>query len=328
MSGVKGVVLKGAAALALVVVLAAGGLSGVALTRWDRTFDAPYPSIEASDDPAVIEYGRYLVYGPMHCAYCHTPKSQHAALDAGEMLPLIGGYTVAIPPGRFHMPNLTPDPETGIGRRTDAELARVLRHGVRADGRVAMPFMEFQQMSDADLTAVISYLRSQPPVRNAVPEHELTLLGKTILATMLGPKGPASTPPAASPPVAPTLERGRYLAHVAGQCFSCHTDRNLMDGSFIGPAFAGGHPFPSTDDPSVVYVSTNLTPDPETGALSGWSEDQFVARFRAGPVLSGSSMPWGAFARVAEDDLRAIYRYLNSLDPVHNDVRPAVREAR
>jgi mono/diheme cytochrome c family protein len=328
MSGAKGVVLKLAAVLVGLVVVAGAGVSGVALTRWDRTFEAPYPAIEASDDEAVIEYGRYLVYGPMHCAYCHTPKSQHKALDAGETLPLIGGYTVSIPPGRFHMPNLTPDPETGIGRRTDAELARVLRHGVRADGRVAMPFMEFQQMSDADLRAVISYLRSQPAVRHEVPDHELTLLGKTVLATVLKPKGPSSPPPAESPPVAPTVERGRYLAHVAGQCFSCHTDRNLMDGSFTGPPFAGGHPFPSTDDPSIVYVSPNLTPDPETGVLARWGEDDFVARFRAGPVLPGSSMPWGAFARIAEDDLRALFRYLNSLDPVHHDVDPVVREAR
>lgn len=323
----KRIVLRVVGGLAVLLVLAGGGLASVAHTRWDRTFEAPYPAIEASTDEAVIEYGRYLVYGPMHCAYCHTPKEQWPAIDAGETPPLIGGYSITIPPGTFHMPNLTPDEETGIGRRTDGELARLIRHQVRADGRAAMPFMEFQQMSDADLRAVLSFLRSQEPVRHAVPEHELSFIGKAILAMVIKPKGPPAAPPAESPPFAATVERGEYLANVAAQCFGCHTERNQMDGSFVGPRFAGGNPFPSDDDPSKVFVSPNLTPDPATGVLSGWSEDHFIARFRAGRILKGSPMPWGAFARITEEDLRALYRYLVSLDPVENDVGPAVQPA-
>jgi mono/diheme cytochrome c family protein len=325
---VKRIALRAGLVMVLLVVLTGGGVTGVALTRWDRTFEAPYPAIAATDDPAVIEYGRYLVYGPMHCAYCHTPKSQHAALDAGETLPLIGGYTVTIPPGKFHMPNLTPDPETGIGGRTDGELARILRYGVRADGRAAIPFMEYTGMTDSDLRAVISYLRSQPPVRNPIPDHELTFLGKAVLATVIRPALTETTPPVESPPVAPTIERGRYLAHVAGQCFACHTDRNLASGKFIGEPFAGGHRFPNESDPTVEFVSPNLTPDPETGIARLWTEDRFVARFQAGPVLHGSNMPWGAYARMEEDDVRAIYRYLQTVSPVHQDVGPTRRDVR
>jgi mono/diheme cytochrome c family protein len=310
--------------LVLVATLAGAGLTGVTYARWDRTFDAPYPVIEATTDAAVVEQGRYLVYGPMHCAYCHTPKEQWPQIEAGESVPLIGGYSISIPPGTFHAPNLTPDPETGIGRRTDGELARLIRHQVRADGRVAVPFMEFQDMSDEDLRAVISYLRSQEPVRHEVPDHELTFLGKAILATVLKPQGPSATPPARSPAVAPTLERGEYLANVAAQCAGCHTERNQMDGSYIGPRFSGGGTFPSDDDPSMEFVSPNLTPD-ATGVLSGWSEDQFVDRFRAGRLLEGSAMPWGAFSRMETDDLRALYRYLMSLDPVPSDVGPTLR---
>lgn len=77
------------------------------------------------------------------------------------VVPLRGGMVFAIPPGDFHTPNLTPDDETGIGKRTDAELARMIRHSVRADGRSAIPFMEFQHLSDDEL------LDKQP--RNAVP---------------------------------------------------------------------------------------------------------------------------------------------------------------
>lgn len=322
----KRIVLKVAGVLGVLLVLAGGGLAAVSYAGWDRTFEAPYPDIEATTDPEVVEYGRYLVYGPLHCASCHTPKEQWPALAAGETPPLIGGYSITIPPGTFYMPNLTPDPETGIGERTDGELARVLRHGVRADGRVVIPFMEFQELSDADLRAVISYLRSQEPVRHPVPEHELTFLGRAVLALAMEPKGPEATPPAESPPPAPTVERGAYLAKVA-QCAGCHTRRNNMDGSFIGERFAGGHAFPSEEDPGTVFVSPNLTPDPATGLITGWSEERFMTRFRAGEVLEGSPMPWSAFSRMHDDDLRALFRYLRSLEPVENDVGSTLQEA-
>jgi mono/diheme cytochrome c family protein len=311
--------------LVMLMTLAGMGLTGVTYARWDRTFDAPYPGIEASSDPDIVELGRYLVFGPMHCAYCHTPKEQWPRLVAGETLPMIGGYSFTIPPGTFHTPNITPDDETGIGRRTDAELARTIRHQVRPDGRAALPFMEFQNISDADLRAIISYLRSQEPVRHAVPDHQLTFLGKAVLATVIKPQGPAGTPPAESPPIAPTIERGEYLANRAAQCFGCHTNRSMMDGKYIGPRFAGGLVMDSDEDSSIQFVSPNLTPDPATGAVSGWTEDQFVTRFRSGTLLKGSPMPWTAFGRMHDDDLRALYRYLHSLEPVVNDVGVTMR---
>jgi hypothetical protein len=73
--------------------------------------------------------------------------------------------------------NLTRDPETGIGRRSDAEVARILRFGVRADGRAAFPLMELQ-LSDEDLTSILSYLRAQRATAHAVPEHQLTRSGR------------------------------------------------------------------------------------------------------------------------------------------------------
>lgn len=317
--------LKVLAAVAGVALLLALLVVGVAQTRWDRTFEAPFPEIASTDDPDVIEHGRYLVYGPMHCAYCHTPKSEWPAIDAGETPPLRGGYAIDIPPGRFHTPNLTPDPETGIGRRTDAELARVLRNGVRHDGRAAVPFMEYQDASDEDLVAVISFLRSQEPVRNEVPDHELRFLGKLVLATVLGPAGPNAAPPARAPAVAPTVERGAYVARTLAQCLSCHTERRQSDGAFVGPEFAGGGLFEHAEDPEVQIVSPNITFAPESGVVAGWTEDDFVQRFHSGVGLTGSPMPWGAFQRMAEEDLRAVYRFLASLEPVENDIGPIVR---
>ena len=109
--------------------------------RWTRTFDAPYPAITATADPATVARGRYLVFGPAACAYCHVPREDWGALDAGAMPPLSGNHLFRLPFGEFYSPNLTPDAETGIGRRSDGALARVLRFGVRADGRAAFPLM-------------------------------------------------------------------------------------------------------------------------------------------------------------------------------------------
>jgi hypothetical protein len=69
-------------------------------------------------------------------------------------------------------------------------------------------------------------------------------------------------------------------------------------------------------DPTRVYVSANLTPDPATSPIGRWSEDVFVARFRGGERLAGTPMPWGAYARMTDDDLRSVYRYLRTLPPI------------
>lgn len=310
-------------------VLAGLPLAGVAGTLvaaelgWQRTFSAPEPEIRASRDPEVIARGRYLAYGPSHCAACHTPNEQLARVDAGEELPLVGGHVFALPIGTIRTPNLTPDPETGIGRVSDARLARMLRHGVRHDGRAAMPFMETRDLSDEDVQALISFLRAQEPVRNPVADHELNAVGRALLAFLIEPRGPAAPPPARSPAAAPTAERGAYLANSVAACVSCHTQRSPMDGSETGPRFAGGTPMEVEGDPEHVFVPPNLTPDPRTGRIAGWSEDEFVARFRAGRTYEKSHMPWGAYGKMSDDDLRALYRYLRGLAPVDNPTGPS-----
>jgi mono/diheme cytochrome c family protein len=223
------------------------------------------------------------------------------------------------------VPNLTPDSATGIGRRSDGELARMLRHDVRADGRAALPFMTAQDFSDEDLTAVISFLRSQPAVRNAVPIHDLNLMGKLVMAFMIKPKGPTQ-PPAATSPKGPTVENGRYLAHSVAACVSCHTARSMMTGAYTGPAFAGSEGMPVEGRPDLVVVPPNLTPDSATGRIAGWSEDAFIGRFRAGRAVEQSPMPWEFYGRMSDDDLRAIYRYLRTVPAVHNETGPVIRK--
>lgn len=307
-----------------VVVLFAGGLVGFSAVSWDNPRDVNEVDLAASSDPAVIDRGRYLAYGPAHCAYCHNTMENWERLDAGEHVPLVGGGTFALPFGTFYAPNLTPDEETGIGRATDAQLARMLRHNVRVNGRVAIPFMEFQDLSDEDVVALISFLRSQEPVRNEVPDAEVSLLGKVLLTFMIKPIDgePAATAPAEEA----TVERGRYMASDVANCKGCHSERSMTDGSYIGVPFSGGMRMSLDGDETRGFVSPNLTPDPATGRIAGWTEDQFVARFHAGPQYPESHMPWNAFRRMSDTDLRAIYRFLRTLEPVVNETPNGIVE--
>ena len=311
--------------IALVLLVLIVGFVITVLVRWDRTFDVPLPDIHASTDSAVIARGRYLAYGPAHCAYCHNTAETAAALDRGEQPPLSGGLVFHLPVGTFRTPNLTPDSATGIGAVSDGQLARMVRDGVRRDGRAAVPFMNYHTLSDADLTALISFLRSQPPVSHRVPSHDVNFLGKAVMAFVIKPIGPASPPPAESPPPGPTVERGAYLVGAVAECADCHTERSMVDGHFTGPRLAGGTGLPSDVDPSVVLVPPNLTPEPRTGRIASWTEDQFVARFHQGRLIPQTPMPWNAFARMTDDDLRAIYRYLRTVPPVEHDPGPSLR---
>lgn len=297
----------------LLLVLSLAGLAAAVALRHDRTFDAPYPDVRASDDPAVIARGRYLAYGPAHCVDCHGDPERAHDRAPDEEIPFTGGATFELPVGTFYVPNITPDRDTGIGRYRDDELARALRHGVHPEGRAMLPFMPFADMSDEDLTAVISYLRSRPPVRHAVPAHDVNVLGLAIRALVLEPTGP-SKPVRAAAPVGPTAVRGEYLANDVANCAGCHTQRDLRTGAFTGPRFAGGFEAVSHDDPSVTLVTPNLTRHPE-GRLAAWTEDDFVARFRGGEHSPLSPMPWRSFGTMSDDDLRALYRYLRSVRP-------------
>ena len=306
-----------------IVVIIFGVFAFVGLS-WDKTYDAPYPEITAVSDSAVIAHGKHLVFGAAHCTGCHAPTDQQAKIEAGEDVPLSGGWELTIPLGTFRAPNLTPHPENGIGRLTDGEIARVMRHAVGDDGRVIFPFMPFQNMSDEDLTAIISYLRSQEPVDHALEPTSYTTLGKVILSIGgIKPEGPSGTPPATVKKEA-TIEYGNYLANSVANCAGCHTNRDLMSGAFIGERFAGGFVMEDETGAGYQFVSPNLTPHQETGIMANWSEESFVQRFNAGRVVANSPMPWASFAKMDEIELKALYRYFNSLEPVESPVPKTV----
>lgn len=294
---------------------------------WNKKFEAPYPEFKASSDSAIIARGKHLAYGPAHCGTCHVPMNKIEDVENGEIIPLSGGWELTIPPGTFRAPNLTPDKETGIGNFSDQEVARVLRHMVGKDGKCIFPFMPFAELSDEDLIAIISYLRSQPAVNHAVPSTSLSFLGKALMTFgVIKPEGTKGNPPK-SVQIDSTAEYGKYLANSVANCNGCHTERDLKTGAFVGRPFAGGTVFPpDVFSEGKTYVSPNITPDLETSIISQWTEDAFIARFKKGRVHKGSPMPWGAFSRMDSLELKAIFRYLQTLEPVKKKIKQVVYE--
>jgi mono/diheme cytochrome c family protein len=299
-------------------------LLGYIFTHQNRKFDAPFPNVKATTDSATIARGQHLVFGPAHCANCHSSPDMDERLQKGEIVPLAGGRVFDLPIGKIYTKNLTPH-ASGIGNLKDEEIARILRYGVGADGRALLDFMPFHNTSDEDLVAIISFLRQQPKVQNEVPANSLNLLGMAVNALVLKPAGPSGIVPV-SVKKDTSVIYGEYLANNVANCRGCHTERNMMTGAFTGEPYAGGLEFDEkTDSASYILTSPNLTPD-ATGRLKGWTKQQFIDRFRAGKLIPASPMPWEPFSRMSDDELTAIYNYLQTLKPVHNEVQVVVKK--
>jgi cytochrome c553 len=242
--------------------------------------------------------------------------------------PLSGGMEFKMGPvATLYARNLTPDPETGIGDISDELLARALRTGVMADGSLSI-MMRFSasRLSDEDIVAVMSYLRSLEPVHNPVPRGKLGLVGKLLVTYMLDIEPHPSSPiPHVEPADEPSVERGRYLAEHVMLCISCHTELDTKTLQHTGPKAGGGLPEPSHDDKTMEFAAPNLTSHP-TGRTGQMDEDAFVARMRGARLYPDSIMPWESMQSTSEADLRSVYRYLRSLPPVDNETGPSYRE--
>jgi mono/diheme cytochrome c family protein len=319
------------AIVAGVLALGVAGLVGYAgATAGARLAfaDTPMPALSASTDPDVIARGKYLVHGPAHCAQCHS-TSDRKHPEQTLSTPLQGGLEFAMGPlGKRYGRNLTSDKETGIGGYSDASIARTLRTGVTPDGEISF-FMRYSasSLSDDDVVAVLSYLRSLPPVVNPVPRGEWSIFGKTLLTYAFPPILPrdASTPQHVAAADEPSVDRGQYLAESVMLCTMCHTRFDMATFASTGPKAGGSDPDPSHgDDSDMEFVAPNLTSHP-TGITGRLDEEAFVGRMRAGRAHASSIMPWEAFTLTTESDLRSVYRYLRSLPPVDNDVGPTYR---
>lgn len=273
--------------------------------RQDLKFEAPYPDIHASTDTTVINRGKHLIFSQAHCADCHSTQNADSLLNLGIEPTLSGGKLFDIGIAKVYTPNLTSDSTFGLGRRTDGEVARVIRYGVHANGNAVLGFMGFQNLSDDDLTAIISYLRTQKPIPNKVPQHEYGFMGKVVKAFLVRPIGP-SVPIQKHIAEDSTAAYGEYLVNSTTNCSGCHTKRDLA-GNIAGPLMAGGNQIEG-------LVSVNLTPD-SSSRIFGWSEKMFVDRMHMGKLNPKSEMPWNSFKHMDDIELKAIFRYLQTVPP-------------
>lgn len=237
-----------------------------------------------------------------------------------------GGREIRTPFGTFYGTNITPDRETGIGDWSDDEIIAAIREGyARGKGVEApvMPYYQYAGMSDADVRALVAYLRTLPAVRreNRAAEVRLPLPRLAYRAWRLL-FAAAVTAPAETP--AEPLERGRYLTDHVSICGDCHTPRNRFGALRAGMYLAG------TDDGPDGNPVPNITTDAETG-LGKWREHNFVQVLRTGmlpnadnvqgmmaEVVDGYGGP--GYADAPESELRSIAKYMKSVPPVRHEV--------
>ena len=259
--------------------------------------------------------GEYIVRNVAVCGGCHA-ADPHRDPDG----PLSGGMELRDwRVGTVRASNLTPDPETGLGKWSEALIVRSLRTGQDDEGKLlaaVMPYEWFHEMSDDDAFAVARYLKSLPPVK-----HEAESSPNWIfkLGTHLFLKPLAGTTESA-PPRGVTAAYGGYLAQHVGLCGECHTPRTGLRSEPDRSRLFAGMANPPKGFPA---NPSNLTPDAATG-IGGWSEADFIRTIRTGTNPRGNHlhpfMPSRQIARMSDDDLRAIFLYLRTLPPIHNVV--------
>jgi mono/diheme cytochrome c family protein len=265
-------------------------------------------------DPDLIARGAYLA-AAADCAACHTDRAH-----GGQ--PFAGGRALATPFGTFYSPNITPDPETGIGRWSEAQFLRALREGVRPDGSnyfPVFPYPSFTKITDDDARAIKAYLFAQPPVRQSNRAHDVAFpfswrflqSAWKLLFFSPGPFEPA-------PDRSEAYNRGAYLVTALAHCGECHTPRNWF-GATEPSRFLVGTP----DGPDGKKVP-NITPDDKTG-IGDWSEDDIVTLLTTGQTPDFDFVG-GAMAEIMRNtsqlddaDRRAIAVYLKALPPIRSE---------
>jgi hypothetical protein len=288
----------GLGAVLLVAILGGGIFAYTKVAAFDRSMDhvyaVPVAELVRSADPVMLARGRHLAESVAPCANgdCHGS-------DLG------GGKLIEMGPlGTMAGPNIT---EAGLGAAyTDGELARLLRHGIKKDGRsvLFMPSRDFNWMPESDLVAVISYVRSMPAVERPNQPSHVGLIGKVLDRMDQLPMDIARRIDHShiefSPPPAPTPAVGRFIGRA---CDKCH-----------GKTLSGG-PIPGA--PASFPVPLNITPH-ESG-IKGWTYEDFdrllVQGIRKNGKMIDPFMPIDAFGKYDEIEKRALFAYLMTVPP-------------
>jgi mono/diheme cytochrome c family protein len=282
-----------------VAVVAAALLYFMGASRLSRRYDIQVAAVAVPTDAAAIARGRHLAEAVTLCHACHGDGL------GGDVLidePLIA---------TVYASNLTAG-RGGVGATYgDADYVRAIRHGVDRAGRglMIMHSDAYHNLGQADLGAIIGYIKSMSPVDHEVPRTRGGPLGKILVALGLFDTGampliPAEVidhraPFADVPPQGATSAFGRYLVSIA-LCGMCH-----------GPDLRGGPPVEEGSPPGPTLAVY--------GAPDGWSEEQFVSTIRTGiaphgKALEPKAMPWQVYAKMTDEELGAIWRYLASLN--------------
>jgi mono/diheme cytochrome c family protein len=264
-----------------------------------------------------VERGRYLANSVSGCLYCHSAldwQSPGFPIRAGTEG---GGKSFADEGLPFvSAPNITPDPETGAGRWTDDMLARAIREGISHDGRALFPLMPYPQftfMSDEDVASVVAYLRTLKPLRSTVPPTDIPF----PLSRLINAAPAPVTEPIPTPDRANQVAHGDYLVRLSA-CRDCHTPMDAQGQVVPGMEFGGGQPFIG---PYGEVASANITPAPS--GLPYYTEELFVEAMRTGRVKARKlhdAMPWSFYGTQTDEDLRAIFSYLETVAPVQHRV--------
>jgi mono/diheme cytochrome c family protein len=245
------------------------------------------------------------------CLGCHTESKKDA-------VPYAGGRALQTPFGTFYGPNISPHPQAGLGRWSEADFIRALREGRRPDGAnyyPAFPYPSFTRIADADLRDLWAYLRTLPPSARPSQPHDLGFFFRWRL--LLWPwKWLFFTPGAFQPDAKANavLNRGAYLVQALGHCGECHTPRNFLGGAkqtrFLAGAKLGK------------VVSSNLTPtrlkkwgdkDLADFLSSGMTPDGDVVNDTMGEVITNTT------GKLTPQDLAALIAYLRSLPPLPDE---------
>jgi cytochrome c553 len=275
-----GIVLGG---LVVVLLLLGVVMYVVGGSKLGRTYEVETADLVIPTDSASLARGAHLAV-TNGCNDCHTPNF------AGQVM-------IDAPPFRVVASNLTSG-RGGVGGRYSAEdFDRVIRHGVKPDGRPVfiMPSAAFNRLSNEDAAALIAHLQRLPPVDNELPATEIRTPGRLMSAFLLDPAMEVrlSPAPASRPPVGPTAEYGAYLA--SGVCAYCHGED--LQGMEAPPGPPG------------------MLPAPSLAAAARWSPDEFERTLRTGTTPGGRAlnpefMPIAITRRYEADEIAALHAHL------------------
>lgn len=252
-----------------------------------------------------------MVFHAGGCASCHSADKA----EGPERLKLGGGRKFASPFGTFIAPNISPDPENGIGGWSALDLANAMKNGVSPQGKhyfPAFPYTSYSRVRLADIVDLKAFLDTLPPVATPSQPHEVGFPFNIRRALGLWKLLFFSDKPRVDVATSPEIvRRGAYLAEALGHCGECHTPRNFLGGSRISLWLGGG------PNPEGKGTIPNLTP----GKLT-WSEAEIVEFLTSGftPEFdsAGAQMAFvvGNLAQLPASDREALAAYLKVVPAV------------